>query len=363
MQKIVLLTDDQSGKGGTEHATAALANTLQALGHDVEIASIYLPRSNFFPVHPAVKLTSITNRKEFGLKKLIILNIYIAMKYMNEKNTIIICVDSIIFLYVILLKILAFKIRLITWEHFNALVNLGLKSRSIARIIACRLADQIIVLTEQDRNFWIKNLKVKPHKIKCIPNSIIQNRSNHQETDNGKVVVAVGRLEPQKNFSELIDIWEKIKKDTKKDWTLRIVGEGSEKNLLEKKIKKLGLQEEIKLVGHLEQQNEIYKKASIFAFTSVYEGFGLVLLEAMKYGLAIVSYDCPCGPSEILGKEGKFGILVEQGNVINFSQQLELLMNDDYLRRKLRENGKNRIKKYSPQSIGEMWNKIFCDLK
>lgn len=183
-----------------------------------------------------------------------------------------------------------------------------------------RSVEQIIVLTESDKQDW---QQAGCANVKCIPNPCALNsRKSKVESRKTKTVLAVGRLHEQKGFDMLLEAWNNVQRDNvqcTKDWTLRIVGEGPQRAALEQQIKDLHLSNVV-LAGRVENVVEEYNEASLFVLSSRYEGFSLVLLEAMWCGAPCVSFDCPHGPAELLGDDR--GWLVPAMDVEKLSQQI-----------------------------------------
>ena len=173
-----------------------------------------------------------------------------------------------------------------------------------------------------------------------------------------KIVLNVGRLTSDKQQDALISIWEKIDKKMRKDWELWIIGSGEDEEKLKEIISK---QDDgtIHLFPATKDIASIYKKASVFAFTSRTEGFGMVLLEAMAFGVPCISFDCPSGPRDVI-KDGKNGFLVENMNATAFLNKLEILLSmkdNDY--NQMRENAYNTVESWSTESIMEKWDCVF----
>jgi glycosyltransferase involved in cell wall biosynthesis len=129
-------------------------------------------------------------------------------------------------------------------------------------------------------------------------------------------------LHEQKGFDMLLEAWKEVQRSdvqSVKEWGLRIVGEGPQRAVLEQQIKDLHLTNVV-LAGRVGNVVEEYDAASLFVLSSRYEGFSLVLLEAMWCGLPCVSFDCPHGPAELLGDDR--GWLVPAMDVEKLTQQL-----------------------------------------
>lgn len=215
--------------------------------------------------------------------------------------------------------------------------------------------DKIVVLTEEDKiNNWKNHSKVI-----VIPNpltSICTKESTLEE----KTVIAVGRLEYPKNFQSLIKAWTHVAKKHP-DWKLEIWGEGSKRVELENLIAKLNLKKHVFLKGYTYDIQSQMLKASIFALSSIFEGFGLVIVEAMSCGLPVVSYACPCGPKDII-TEGEDGILVQVNDESTLTNKMNLLIENENLRKQMSQNALEKSKSYNTNVIISQWIKLFNSL-
>lgn len=172
-----------------------------------------------------------------------------------------------------------------------------------------------------------------------------------------KILLNCGRLTADKQQLLLLKIWASI--SDKNGWCLYIVGSGEEKRSLESFILDNQLQNTVKLLPAQKNIEEFYQKASCFVFTSRYEGFGLVLLEAMSYGLPCISFDCPSGPRDIV-KSNENGFLVENNSVDVFQKRIIQLINmsrADLLL--LGNNAYNFANSWNNDLIIQKWKDIF----
>lgn len=206
----------------------------------------------------------------------------------------------------------------------------------------------LVVLTKEDNNYWkLKNSVV-------IPNFITGNINSVSELK-GKIAVSVGRLEVQKGYDILIDIWNKVHNQFP-DWSLFIYGEGNERKKLENKIKDLHLNDSIFLKGIERDIENSYKNASIFLSSSRYEGMPLVMLEAMSTGLPVISFDYKCGPKDILLNGS--GIIVKSFNLPAFSDAIIELIENESLRKTMGLNAKMESLKYKKNIIMDKWVRL-----
>ncbi len=128
------------------------------------------------------------------------------------------------------------------------------------------------------------------------------------------LIIAVGRLSPEKNFSQLIDAYARLPDELQSRTELRILGDGMEREKLEEQIQQLGLASHVTLAGWVDDPNPHLREAALFVSTSRWEGFGNAIVEALAHGCPVVAFDCPHGPREILA-DGKFGLLVPVDDV------------------------------------------------
>lgn len=214
--------------------------------------------------------------------------------------------------------------------------------------------DKFVVLTEEDRRYW-GNLE----NITVIPNARTFTPSQTADMENKKVI-AVGRYTYQKGFERLIEAWHLIAPDFP-DWRLEIVGDGEQRAMLKEMTAWYGIGNSVALVPANNEIEKHYLSSSVYAMTSRYEGLPMVLLEAQAFGLPIISFNCKCGPSDIVDN-GKNGFLVEEGNVPAFASQLRKVMVDVELRKKMSRNALEASKKFSVEPVMSRWMQLFESL-
>lgn len=216
--------------------------------------------------------------------------------------------------------------------------------------------NSIVVLTEQDKNEnWDNNKKIIaiPNPIKSLPykTSTIEN----------KKVIAVGRLTIVKNFASLIRAWNSVVKNHP-DWSLEIYGDGAEYNNLLTLISNLKLEKHVFLKGHSYNILEEMANASIFTLTSTFEGFGLVIVEAMSCGLPVISYNCPCGPKDIIS-DGTDGFLVPLNDEQCLAEKINLLIENEALRKQMSKAALIKSQKFTAKEVISLWMNLFNTLK
>lgn len=211
--------------------------------------------------------------------------------------------------------------------------------------------DRFVVLTEEDRASWTElgRVDVIPDPLSFEP--------TRQSRQTIKRVVAVGRYVYQKGFDLLLRAWAKVE-GKMPEWELCIYGDG-DRTPYEQLRQELGLDEgRCHLNGKTQDVEQVYAESSLFVFSSRFEGFGMVLVEAMSCGLPVVSFDCPCGPKDIVS-DGEDGLLIEHGHADKLADGLLRLMSDDGLRRQMAVAARVHASRYRLERIGEKWQKLF----
>ena len=218
---------------------------------------------------------------------------------------------------------------------------------------ALKKAERIVALTHGDAEQW---KQVNPN-VSIIPNIVTMNQSDTYSSCEAKRVIFVGRLDPQKGYQYLNDIWKIVEK-RHPDWRLDIYGEGAD--LQENKSM---IPQGQQVYPHAQTINILdkYKESSILVLTSVYEPFGLVMPEAMSCGIPVVAFDCPYGPSEII-TDGTDGFLINCYDVEAFADKLCLLMENDALRKKMGQNAILSSQRFTKDKIIPQWISLFESL-
>jgi len=213
-----------------------------------------------------------------------------------------------------------------------------------------RLGQCVVTLTKQDMPFW------QPYapRIEVIPNmlTITPKEVNYES----KRVISAGRYMTEKGFDRLLKVWSLVNKQFY-DWHLYIFGNG-DRTAYQRIAEHMQLCNTVHLMPATKDIAEEFSKSSIYVMSSRYEGFGLVLAEAMSCGLPCVSFDCPYGPREII-RDGEDGFLVEDGNIDELAQKLKQLMSNKELRKTMGAKAAMNITRYKPETIMAQWIKLF----
>lgn len=231
-----------------------------------------------------------------------------------------------------------------------------------------RKADAVVTLTEGDAREWaaarrvfvIPNIYVSPPD-GCITSS----DSCITPTEDGerpcrRRVIAAGRLVYQKGFDMLIDAWAIVAKPHP-DWTLDIFGAGEEQQRLEQQIQRLGLEGRVRLNRPTPDILKEYSRSDMLVVSSRFEGFSLVLVEAMSCGTPCISFDCQYGPSEVI-RDREDGLLVENGNIGQLATTICHLIENDEERLRYGRRAAENITRYRPENVMPMWTDLFAKL-
>ena len=219
-----------------------------------------------------------------------------------------------------------------------------------------RKFDKFVVLTNEDKEYW-GNL----HNIEVIPNAAMNIGGHFSDVANHRVI-AVGRLDYQKGFDRLIQAWCYIQRDGRyQDWHLDIFGQGEWHEMLENMISERNLNDSIRLNNPTNQIGREYAQSSLIVMTSNYEGFGMVLVEAMACGVPAVAFDCKCGPRDIIS-DGENGLLVPNGDIHGLAEAMMKLMGDYELRRRMSVKARQVVDTYSEKAVMDKWVRLFTSL-
>ena len=236
-------------------------------------------------------------------------------------------------------------------EKSNFVMNLFAKFWSKQLLDNLKKLDRFVVLTDKDRESWIEldNVVTIPNPSPFMPTAV----SPLTE----KRVIAVARYSHEKGIDLLLEAWAQVEKRTE-EWRLEIFGDG-DTTAFNALIDKLGIdRNRCQLHGRTNDVEQEYLKSSIAVCSSRYEGFGMVIIEAMACGLAVASFDCPWGPRSII-KDGEDGLLVKNGDVGKLADALVTLIQDSAKREAIAKNAIQSVKRFQMDKIAEQWRLLF----
>lgn len=377
--KIVYCISDHSRAGGTERTLSIQANHFAEHGHEVHVVTTEIPQreepafefSNKINFHnldirygevnnsmsPVKMWNRIQKRREHKRKLNELLHV------LKPDFTISLFEHETTFLHSLKdgsLKILQYHFsrysRAIelkyngtsTYKKWFALTKEWRKQSFINHY------DAFVVLTKEDAKDWenIQNLYVITNAISFVPEK--------SSTCLNKQVISVGRLTVQKGYDMLLEAWNKVVQKHP-DWQLAIYGQGEDYTKLQSIIQQYAINDSVHIFPPTHDIANKYLNASIYVMSSRYEGFPMVLPEAMACGLPCISFAAPCGPSEIIS-QGEDGFIVPVGDIQALSEKLSLLMNDESLRCRMGEKARSNIMRYSVEHVMGQWENLFDKL-
>lgn len=339
MRKILFVIDNAYSYAGTENICNFMS---EVMGKEniIDIVSLDGAGETFYPYSDVRKIYSLSGGrgKYFELLKFLIKGEYG-------------------YIFVISMGKLSFLFRWIHWflkkgdRKIYACEHVSIESFSswvkILKINALKWYDSTIVLTEHDYTI----LSSKGLKCQHIVNPIKYHNFHHSDRTN--IALAVGRLEYQKGFSDLIDIWAKFVKE-QKHWHLYIAGDGSLKQEIENKINSYDIHDNVTLLGKITNMESYYQNSDFLLMTSYYEGLPLVLLEAKSWSLPVIAFDCPTGPKEII-QDQVDGFLIKNRNQKEFIKKIKVLAHDDELLKNMSYATKLTHLNFDEKNVAAKW--------
>ena len=377
--RIIYCLDEMSHPGGIGRVTSIKANWFAEHGHDVWVVTAnQCGEQDYYELHSSVKRKDFSIGFQLGIDNGNLLMKFIRKigkmrRYRRELEQFIYEVkpDIVVstftndsdFLYKLKdgsKKVLEFHF---SHEGFKSQMKYGSQTLKNKLLLTYRLRkheriakkyDAFVVLTHEDAESW------KGYDNLHVIHNMLSFESQEKSTCMEKRVIAVGRLDFQKKFDRLVDVWSLVNKECS-EWKLDIFGQGPDRDRLLKLIAEKGLSDSVSIQEPTRDIIKEYTASSILAMTSTYEGWGLVLTEAMSVGVPCVAYACKCGPRDII-EDGKNGYLIEEGDKEKFAQRLVDLMKNEEIRQELGKKAKESSRKYNVDNIMEQWLALFSKM-
>lgn len=215
--------------------------------------------------------------------------------------------------------------------------------------------DKFVVLTKEDKEQWnLKNCVIIPNFVDGEARK--QCTKAEHESNARKQIIMLARLMPQKRIDLMIEVWSKLAKNFP-DWQVKVLGEGMERPNLEKRIGELGLEDSFLLPGGVKDVMPELTSSDILCLTSEYEGFGIVLIEAMLKGIPVIAFEY-VGVHDIIN-DGLDGIIVPFGDVDAYAEKLGMLMQSQEERSCLATNALCSVKKFEKETVMQKWEELF----
>lgn len=369
MKKILFLAL-HLGYGGAEKAIISEANLLSER-YDVEIVCAYkLYEKPAFPINERVRVRYLSEKLKPNKAEL--------KKAIQDKNMLAILREGIMSVKVLWYRKAAVKkeiqhtdadVIVSTRYLFHEILGKYKKSGVVTiaqehnhhnndeiyiqkMVDAVQKIDYFMPVSKELTEFYAKRMPQKkcvfiPHSLDYIP--------EHVSMLTEPMMISVGRLSPEKGYLDLIEVFAKIPKEYS-CWKLHIVGDGDERNRIEKMIEKYQLQDRIFMHGYQSKAyiNQLLSKSSIYLMTSFSESFGIVLIEAQSFGIPCVAFDSARGALEIIDDQEN-GYLVSNRDAEQMKNMIIKLIEDKELRYTLGKKGRENALQYSVENVKNKW--------
>jgi len=351
----ILFASGTMGGGGAERVVSILANEFVARGLEVSILVVW--GNSVYELDPRIRLLKLYEEAEFKssvsnkIARRLVYYPRLVGRLRAERPDIIIPVHGGGWngKLVLLAKLLG--IRVIAAEHINHRVKSGEVLRQLERRMAYRLADALTVLTRSDFAHYNAYLP----RVHLLPNPVGFPIISHRPT-RSRTVLAAGRLNSwhHKGFDNLLQVFAMVA-PMHTEWRLQIAGTGDDGlRYLTQLAQELGIANRVDFLGFRKDIDRLMRESSIFVVSSRYEGFSMVLVEAMSQGCACVSFDCESGPSDIIHHEVD-GLLIRDQDNLAMSAALDQLMSDKALRERLSTAALQKARKFAADAIVDRW--------
>lgn len=340
--------------GGAERVAVSWANSLSMLGHNVYMYADFTKECTYKLKDNVVKVQSIPIQKLNLNAKIsrFFRSFYDIYKLLNDnKPDIVITINYLFALHLKVCMCFGYRCPILLTDHnacqrpASAPMKLTLRFK---KFVLSKYFDYMTVLTEVDRQICLekglKNVSVLYNPLFLEPIDIIPTKT--------KVILAVGRLDAWhcKGFDVLIKAWDAIS-DEFPEWILKIVGAGGN-NVVDQLYSFTKHKNQIQICPYTNDIEKYYIDSSIFVLSSRYEGWGLVLVEAMSKGCAVIACDYKGRQSEII-TDGENGLLCEPENVDDLANKLYKLLANEKLRIRLQNNAPKTVERFSELKVGK----------
>lgn len=375
MKQKVYITSLHLQHGGVEMAITSLSNALVRRGYEVEILCTYDLGEPAYPLDSSVQVTYLTdvhpNREEFK-------------QALRSKN-----LPGIIREGVYAVRVLGLKKQVLKKQFKNIREGVIISTRNEDTVLLSQYGNggvRKIAQLHHDHNFdqkllrdFKKNYKnidaftlLTPQlqqevseimknnrRTRCVtmPNFLPVMEESTENITLENQVVAVGRLHPEKGFLRLIQLWKPIYEQT--GTILKIIGDGNEREALQKEISLQGLENAVILTGAMDHDSVLaeMRKSVFYAMTSLNEGFGFVIIEAMAQGTPVIAFDVRVGPRAIITQDVD-GFLIPDGDEKAFAEKAVALINNPEKRAEMSCAALIRAKDFTEEAVMQEWERL-----
>ena len=353
-RKICFLLSSINGSGGTARAVSLLLNELRKDSR-YQLSVICYTKDNtgngyYLDERIPVKfiLDQRMNMRKAFLRVLLFLLAYLKK---NKIDTIVAC--GVLYFPAAIIAAKMVGCRVICWDHSNYTCIYDAKFERQARDFAAYFSDVLITLTRKDIENYKRHTKVRAtiDYIHNVLDPFLLNRNTKYQA-NAKKIISVGRMTYAKNLELMVEIAAKVL-PKHPDWVWDIYGNGELFESIQQKINTLNVKG-LTLQGVCYDIYDRYPEYAFLVMTSRYEGFPMVLLEAIASSVPVIAFDCQTGPSDIITTNHN-GILVKENDIDTMIREIENLIDDSDRRQHLAQNCLSSLEKFSTNEILDKW--------
>ncbi len=350
--KILLFAESVRNSAGIERMTVSLANELVKLGYEIDLVVCDEVVNSFYAINEAINIHTLGAGFKQRWKAIRKFRQIVRKLHPDVIVNVAIPMGQISLPALILYKQAP---PVVAWEHFH--LYAGSRIGYVFRILSAIVCRKTIVLTNRDKECYSKRLQ---NKVICIYNFTTLSIPT-EIPERNKVVLTVGRLEPQKGYDLLLPIWKSVVEHVS-GWRLLIVGNGKMEHMLNDMIQELELSGNTEIIPATPLIADYFKSSGLYVMSSRFEGLPMVLIEAKMNGLPIVSFDCPNGPSEII-KDGVDGYVVPMDNKELLGMKLvELMQNKEKRADFSRLSTEDAVARFSVSAVMAQWKELFDNI-
>jgi len=350
------------GAGGSEHIVSLLCNHFAAQGWTVALIAFEDPSTApYYPHHPDVRIIrlgmksrrraatsgafAMVRRQRLLRGALKRLRPELVVSFLTRTNV----------LAVMACRSLGIPV-IVSERNNPALQGVGPVWSRLRRMTYPR-AVGLITMTQGAMDWFTAAMQVRGW---VIPNPVPPAVWAAERRPEGRTIGAVGRLVPQKGFDLLLAAFARVAPKIA-DWKLVIWGEGPDRDALERQRDRLGLTDRVSLPGVTEKPGEWIAQSDLFVLSSRFEGWGIVVGEAMGAGLPVISFDCQWGPAEMIEQE-RSGLLVPNGDIDALGQAIVALCTDEPRRAALGTAARERMAQFGHDQVLARWQSVITNV-
>lgn len=350
------------GAGGSEHIVSLLCNHFAAQGWSITLIVFEEASApSYYAYHPQVRIIRLgmkSRRRAVATGALAMLRrqrlLRRALKAVRPELVVSFLTRTNI---LSLLAARSLHIPVIVSERNNpALQTVGPVWSRLRQMTYPRSVG-LITMTQGAMDWFKDAMDVKGW---VIPNPVPPAGAAPDRRSDGHTIGAVGRLVPQKGFDLLLDAFARVAQRIP-DWKLVIWGEGPERAALERQRDRLGLADRVSLPGVTEKPGDWVPRTDLFVLSSRFEGWGIVVGEAMGAGLPVVSFDCQWGPAEMI-EHDRSGLLVPNGDGAALGESIVALCDDPARRAALGQAARERMADFGHDQVLARWQSVITSV-